>query len=183
AEGLKHIIRWNPYSTWNGTVDHYLVYRVDQDNTVELISTELDTSCSIDISGYLEQKVSGEFCYYVEAYEKDNPYNVNGVSRSNLACIAEEPLVFFPNAFTPDHDGLNDEFRPVVSFSSTIDYEFRVYNRWGEIIFRAYDPTEGWNGKIHGRNAKEGVYIYYVCFTSALNKVFEQSGFFSLIYQ
>lgn len=56
--------------------------------------------------------------------------------------------VFVPDAFTPDGDGLNDEFFPVFQLDFTVTaYEFYIYDRWGILQFQSNDPTEGWNGK------------------------------------
>ena len=56
--------------------------------------------------------------------------------------------VFAPNAFTPNGDGLNDEFRPQISCLSIqpSNYSLTIYNRWGEKIFYTADRTKGWNG-------------------------------------
>jgi gliding motility-associated-like protein len=53
------------------------------------------------------------------------------------------PIIYVPNAFTPDGDGLNDEFFPVIS-TPTNNYRFSVYNRWGQLVFESYQQGEGW---------------------------------------
>jgi len=65
--------------------------------------------------------------------------------------IKDELVVYVPNAFTPNDDGTNDLFIPVVTSYSELDqYEFRIYDRWGEIVFFSKTVGEGWNG-IAGR--------------------------------
>jgi gliding motility-associated-like protein len=60
-------------------------------------------------------------------------------------------VVYVPNAFTPNDDGTNDLFIPVVTSYSELDqYEFRIYDRWGEIVFFSKTVGEGWDG-IAGR--------------------------------
>jgi gliding motility-associated-like protein len=60
-------------------------------------------------------------------------------------------VVYVPNSFTPNDDGTNDLFIPVVTSYSELDqYEFRIYDRWGEIVFFSKTVGEGWNG-IAGR--------------------------------
>ncbi len=183
GEDLIHKLNWNAYDTWLGGIDNIEVYKIDVDKTTELIATIYsDVSFSNDISNFLGQKVSGDFCYYVVAKEGGaNPYGIKGESRSNIACIEEEPIVWVPNIFTPDNNGINDIFLPSVSFASLSDYSFQIYDRWGNIIFETNDPTAGWDGKIQGNNAKEGTYVYLIKFTTALNKIFEQSGMITLM--
>ena len=60
-------------------------------------------------------------------------------------------MVYVPNTFTPNGDGINDLFIPIVtSYSDLGQYEFRIYDRWGEVIFESKTVGEGWDG-IAGR--------------------------------
>jgi gliding motility-associated-like protein len=70
--------------------------------------------------------------------------------------------IFVPNAFTPDGDGLNEYFRPVAYDVS--NFEFLIFNRWGEIIFQTNDPNNpGWNGtRKDGKICPIDVYVYQV---------------------
>lgn len=83
------------------------------------------------------------------------------------SCAAEEVSInatvndfkfFFPTAFTPNGDGLNDEFYPVTSFTGA--YELRIYDRWGRIIFQTTDPQARWNGFIDGNLGAPSAYSY-----------------------
>ena len=180
---LIHNLLWNGYSTWLGGVENIEVYRIDVDKTIELIANLLSSSTyTNDISNYLGQKASGNFCYYIVTKEDDtNPYNIKGESRSNIACIEEKPIVWMPNIFTPDNDGSNDVFQPFVSFASPLDYVFQIYDRWGNVIFETNNPTDGWDGKSGNKYSKEGTYVYYIKFTTALNNIFEQRGLLTLM--
>ena len=77
-----------------------------------------------------------------------------------------EEFVFVPNCFTPNNDGVNDVFMPVVSGldDSNPSYEFMVVNRWGEIVFRTTKPNEAWNGNVRNGAyfAVDDVYQWYV---------------------
>ena len=53
--------------------------------------------------------------------------------------------VFVPNAFTPNHDGRNEIFRPLV-FGQLVKYRFMIFNRWGQKIFETEDSLQGWDG-------------------------------------
>jgi gliding motility-associated-like protein len=67
-------------------------------------------------------------------------------------------LFFLPNAFTPDGDGLNDLFKPVID--NFLTYELLIFNRNGELVFESKDPSEGWNGSFHNKDfyCPAGVY-------------------------
>lgn len=67
--------------------------------------------------------------------------------------------IFIPTAFTPNGDNMNDVFQPkfVCDF---INYDFRIFNRWGELIFSSTDQTAGWDGTYHGLKENTGVYVW-----------------------
>ena len=77
--------------------------------------------------------------------------------------VCEEPNLFVPNAFTPNDDGNNDVLyvRSRV-IDDTRNFVFRVFNRWGEMVFETFDINEGWNGDWKGKRAKPDVYDYYL---------------------
>ena len=59
------------------------------------------------------------------------------------------PDIYVPSAFTPNNDGLNDILGPVPVGIKEFKF-FRVFNRWGQIVFSTSDPKRGWNGKVNG---------------------------------
>ena len=80
-------------------------------------------------------------------------------STEMLVNIAESFLKV-PNVFTPNGDGMNDDFR--VSYRSLREFHGWVYNRWGKLVFEWTDPDKGWDGNINGRPAAEGAYFYVI---------------------
>jgi len=82
--------------------------------------------------------------------------------------INGEVLAYIPNAFTPDGDGKNDTFIPVLNaVRNDIDfYEYYIFNRWGELIFETKEINEGWDGKYQNEYVQNGVYIYRVIIKS-----------------
>ncbi len=76
---------------------------------------------------------------------------------SNYECIDYEPMVFIPNSFTPNGDGLNDIFLP--SLVGIVSYDMRIFSRWGELIYSGNTP---WNGTIEGKPAEGEVYMYTI---------------------
>ena len=71
-----------------------------------------------------------------------------------------EPFLYFPNAFTPDDDGLNDIL--YVEGLSLDEVFFAIYNRWGEKVYESNDITEGWDGTHNGEIVCPDVYGYYL---------------------
>ena len=65
-----------------------------------------------------------------------------------------------PNVFTPNNDGINDEFR--VAYKSIKEFHIWIYNRWGRLVYSSTDPGKGWDGTINGRPASVGTYYYVI---------------------
>jgi gliding motility-associated-like protein len=75
-----------------------------------------------------------------------------------------DALIVVPDAFTPNDDGLNDEFKVITSQEGIITFSIRVYNRWGEMVFESSDVHHGWNGKVNGRNAPPDTYAWKIVY-------------------
>lgn len=77
--------------------------------------------------------------------------------------VISSTYVYVPNSFTPDGDGKNDVFAPVITgLSSTSRYSLYIYNRWGDLIFETNDPKDVWTGDANGGThyAGDGAYVY-----------------------
>lgn len=70
--------------------------------------------------------------------------------------------IFLPNAFTPNGDGQNDIFK-VLSRCVTM-HSFRIFNRWGELVYETSDINQGWDGTFKGAAQMPGVYVYTVAY-------------------
>jgi len=93
--------------------------------------------------------------------------------------ICDEPYVFVPNAFTPDGDGINDIL--YVRAHPTSEIVFRVYDRWGELVFETFDEAIGWNGIFKGKEADPAVFDYYLEVLCPGNEKFFKKGNVTLI--
>lgn len=78
----------------------------------------------------------------------------------SVKIIVLDSFIDVPNVFTPNGDGVNDEFRVV--YRSLIDFTASVYNRWGRLVARWTDPAKGWDGRINGKLAAPGAYYYVI---------------------
>jgi len=117
-------------------------------------------------------------CYAVVAVDEQG----NQSEFSSVVCVGNCPVYELPNAFTPNGDGQNDIFKPFQSrFIERVD--FKVYNRWGQVVFTTTDPNLNWTGHNNaGAELSDGVY-YYTCevFESQVASPFLLSGYIELI--
>ncbi|MFM7565781.1 MAG: PKD-like domain-containing protein, partial [Flavobacteriales bacterium] len=81
--------------------------------------------------------------------------------------VEQDVIYYVPNAFTPNDDEKNQEFKPVLTQGfKPGTYLFRIYNRWGELIFESRDPSEGWQGDYgpYHTNCQSGTYTWVMKF-------------------
>ncbi|HXP48678.1 MAG TPA: T9SS type B sorting domain-containing protein, partial [Bacteroidia bacterium] len=93
-----------------------------------------------------------------------NAIDSNGCKSADTVQILIETCgtAWIPNAFTPNHDGLNDVFAP--KGQCILTYTMWVFNRWGTLIFKG-DNT-GWDGRVNGRMVQEDTYVYELIVTT-----------------
>lgn len=78
----------------------------------------------------------------------------------SVLVTVSESMLEVPSAFSPNGDGVNDEFR--VSFKSLSKFKCQVFNRWGTKVYEWSDPTTGWDGTVNGSKASVGPYYYII---------------------
>ena len=101
-----------------------------------------------------------------------------------VVCVKDEVLFYVPNSFTPDGNGVNDSFIPVLTagYDRTGGYEFKIYDRWGELIFVTDQILQGWDGTYNGEKVQFGAYTWIIRFKdSQTNEVYESTGHVNLI--
>lgn len=86
-----------------------------------------------------------------------------GCSDTTLGQLFIEPFnLYIPNTFTPDGDEFNNVFQPQ-AYLDIFEWNMKIYNRWGELIFETDDFDTGWDGTLaNGRYAQDGLYIYKI---------------------
>lgn len=108
-----------------------------------------DTASALSPGSYSVTMTDANNCKISESFE---------IIASNDLCF--EPVVWLPNAFSPNNDGNNDV---LYVQGRGIDYiEFIIFDRWGEKIFESNSIDEGWDGSYKGQQVQEGVYVYMV---------------------
>ena len=90
------------------------------------------------------------------------------------------PYVFVPSGFTPNGDGRNDVVRPIAVGVREIKY-FRIFNRWGQMIFNTTVNQKGWDGKIKGTPQGSNVFVWMVSAIDYLGKPIFLKGTVTLI--
>ncbi len=100
-------------------------------------------------------------------FEETGDYKAKVVVRNDKCSYTEtlniktlESFIEVPNVFTPNDDGINDEFR--VAYKSIKEYHIWIYNRWGRLVYKSTDPAKGWDGRINGKPASVGTYYYII---------------------
>ena len=71
--------------------------------------------------------------------------------------------------FSPNGDGINDVFRPIAVGYSAMNY-FKVFNRWGEIVYNGNTLEKGWDGYYNNKQADLGTYYWEIAFTDRFGK-------------
>jgi gliding motility-associated-like protein len=93
--------------------------------------------------------------------------------------VSNESLVDVPNAFTPG-TGINNQFKIIKRGIVNLNY-FRVFNRWGNLIFETTDINQGWDGSYKGKPQDFGVYVYELQCVTNTGKIYNKQGNVTLI--
>jgi gliding motility-associated-like protein len=102
-------------------------------------------------------------------------------TRYNCDCDNTQTCkIELPNAFTPNGDGLNDTFAPV-TLCQFKNYEFKIFNRLGNLVFDSNDIRDAWKGVFKDYPLATDVYVWFLKTTGLNGKVTQQSGEVTLI--
>ena len=95
-----------------------------------------------------------------------NVTDTNGCTAADsIQVVVECNNIYFPSAFTPNGDGLNDEFGPWGSLSLLKNYSFTIFGRWGEAVFQSANPYKKWDGKLNGNTFNTGTFVWMATYT------------------
>jgi gliding motility-associated-like protein len=86
--------------------------------------------------------------------------NACGSATDQVMIRSVDCVVLFPNAFTPNGDGRNDQFKILNAFNLR-EYSLTVYNRWGQVVYTTTDFRQGWNGDVKGKPQDPGTFVYF----------------------
>ena len=80
--------------------------------------------------------------------ERCSKKNESSLPESCKQLVMMDSVLFLPNAFTPDNNGLNDGFRPLGKTTEWTDYSFSVFSLNGQLVFETTNPQDAWNGHL-----------------------------------
>ena len=84
--------------------------------------------------------------------------------------------MIYPNAFTPNNDNLNDNFKPTQDCPKLFEFKLQIYNRWGEIVFETTDINNAWDGSYQNVMCQDGVYFWISSWQGILNGLPQRSS-------
>jgi len=93
--------------------------------------------------------------------------------------VGEDYGIYVPNIFTPNGDGLNDTFQP--KGFGIVEYELRIFDRWGQQLMMSKDITQGWDGFFKDKLSKEDTYVWQIRLTNVFGKAHELTGHVMLL--
>ncbi len=183
-DSLYNKLRWNEYRGYDGSPTVYDIYRAVDGvwNPSPIISLPATQHFyKDDVSAFKDQ--GGMFNYLISAVEgQNNQFGFVDTSLSNTNMALQKPKMYLPSGFNPNSsESQNRTFKPNGSFINSKNYLMIIYNKWGEKIFESPDYNKGWDGKYLGQEVPEGVYTYYVRFTTSSGNLFESRGTVTLI--
>jgi gliding motility-associated-like protein len=148
--------------------------------TVELLDAGNNVTASYPASGnsYTDQALSNqdqELRYRIKVSSGSNPYT----SYSNIINVQQELQLFIPSAFTPNNDGLNDEFEVKGKFYN--NFSITIYNRLGNVLYQSDNAASGWNGRFQGEPVAAGVYTYTISVQTASGQLIQKTGTVTLL--
>jgi gliding motility-associated-like protein len=161
-------LSWNAYNGWRNGVDHYIVEKFsDQGQLLRTFNAGVNTTYVDNTQDLLNQ---------VALYRITAVANDGGIvsSVSNTITIIKDPNLFYPTAFTPNADRLNDIFNVFGQYIT--NFEMRIFNRWGEMMYSTEDIDQGWNGFYKGTLMPEGTYVFRATITDQAGRTFDRSG-------
>lgn len=171
--GFTNRLEWNHYEGWEEGVDSYNIYR---NGTLIGNVPGNRNDFSDEVAAFSGQ--GGKFTYFVEGYEHNGN---NATSRSNQITLEMETRISVPNAFIPDAQPPDNEFKPELIFIDDKGYELLIFNKWGEMIFTTKNPETGWDGKQNGQILPSGAYVYLIKYRTPEGQNLEKRGTITLI--
>ena len=124
-----------------------------------------------------EYDIAGEYWTILTVTDEHNCVDTAMV----LITVVPDVVIYVPNAFTPNDDGVNDVWLPIISNITDKFFEVVIYSRWGEVIFKSNDPNVGWNGKHNGKMVEAGVFTYKITYGDVFGKKYFKTGTVAVI--
>lgn len=108
------------------------------------------------------------------------PEGCFGEDAITVRVFSTNPDIFIPTAFTPNNDGKNDVFKPIPVGITQLEF-FRVYNRWGQLLYETKEMGKGWDGNVNGKPQPSGTFVFFAQGVDYTGKTITKKGTFVLI--
>lgn len=161
-------LSWSAYDGWKNGVNRYLIEKFDAQG--QLLAT-INAGSAVNYIDNTQDLTNQIILYKITAISTQPGITP---SVSNTFTVIKEPNLFYPTAFTPNSDGLNDIFNVFGHFITT--FEMRIFNRWGEMMYVTDDLGKGWDGTYKGTLMPEGTYVFRATLTDQAGRTFDRSG-------
>jgi gliding motility-associated-like protein len=112
--------------------------------------------------------------FYTVSYSDEN-----GCTAIDTVHIYYDPILYVPNTFTPNGDGMNPIF--LAEGGNIKIFEMTIYNRWGELIFTSNDLNFGWDGTYDGNKCQDGTYVWKIKLTDFTDEEHDHVGHVNLL--
>ena len=120
--------------------------------------------------------------YTVRVIDSMGCSNIDTVRIFVKEILCGEPYIFVPNAFTPNGDGINDEFMVKFPIGMLTELYFAVFNRWGEVLFETDNLySNGWDGSYKGAKLSTDVFVYMMKARCLDGQIYEKKGNVTLL--
>lgn len=167
-------LSWNQYEPLTDGVRQYFAELWDADMAL-LATFEVWDPTFYELRLTSELSNAAWVTVRAEGFGADSGFE----STSNRRPLAFQSDLYVPSAFTPNGDGLNEELGVIGPEVS--GFSFRIFNRWGELVFSTTEQPRGWNGVYRGTRAPQGTYIYFIEATDTEGRQIKKSGNFVLL--
>lgn len=144
-------LEWSAYRTWPAGVEKYVVELLDEAGNVR---ESVDVGSALRYAKTERDTLEQVLYFRVKAISNDP---IPLISYSNVITYVQTMQVFLPDAFTPNEDGLNDQYGAKGLFVR--DFRMQIFNRWGDLIFVSNSMDEGWDGTYQGVLSPSTTYV------------------------
>lgn len=120
---------------------------------------------------------SGTFEVTLRAFDL---FGCSSVQSTTIAVKEHKDWLVLPNAFSPNKDGMNDHFKPLIN--GIADYKMDIFTKWGEHVYSAKGlEQEGWDGTSQGKESPQGTYMYKVSYETERGRFEQKAGSVTLV--
>jgi gliding motility-associated-like protein len=168
TDGYNTTLNWNQYFGWQNDVSTYELHRKAGAEQAYKLYDDLGQDTTVYYENGFDDYIQ---CYRVKAIENSGN---NQVSWSNEVCFVFDPVLWIPNAFSPNEDNINEYFE--LKGGSLRMFHIDIYDRWGAKIFTSDNLKDSWDGTYNGKPVQQDAYMYMVRYSGFNNIIIQKNG-------